>query len=378
MSSPKVAGRMALWAIELSEFDIRYQPRAAVKGQILADFIAEFTITKDQEVEETPIWRVHTDGSSNKHAGGVGIVLHTPEEDKIKCMIRLDFATTNNKAEYEALVVGLDLAIAAGAKSVVIYSNSQIMTSQVNGSYDCKNEMMKRYLEKVKGRMNNLQIKVIQIPREENQEVDQLARATSAKPMIIPKETTGNNSTTTHSETFVLSLGSKITTHRPPARPQANGQVEVTNRTTTRTPTRETPFQLAYGSEALIPAEVGLTSYRVESYDKSKNEEALRLQLNLVDEVRAAAAQRLTRYQDMMAKHYNSKVRHRDFQVGDLVLRKVLGTTKYFSQGKLGPNWEGTYKIISWHRKGTYYLETLDGRKLSHPWNTEHLKKYYQ
>ena len=54
-----------------------------------------------------------------------------------------------------------------------------------------------------------------------------------------------------------------------------------------RTPTGETPFQLAYGSDAVIPAEVGLTSYRVENYDKDKNEEAMRLQLDLVDEARA-------------------------------------------------------------------------------------------
>ena len=189
--------------------------------------------------------------------------------------------------------------------------------------------------------------------------------------------------------------------------PQANGQVEVTNRsllkiiktrlegakgiwpdelpsvlwaycTTARTPTGETLFQLAYETDAVIPAEVGLTSYRVENYNKDKNEEALRLQLDLVDEVRATAEHRLARYQNLLAKHYNSNVRHKDFQVGDLVLRKVMGAAKDLSQGKLGPNWEGPYRIMSWQRKGTYHLETLDGRKLQHPWNTEHLRKYYQ
>ena len=91
-------------------------------------------------------------------------------------------------------------------------------------------------------------------------------------------------------------------------------------RTTVRTPTGETPFRLAYGADAVIPAEVGLTRYRVENYSEDKNEEAMRLQLDLVDEVRATAEQRLARYQNLMAKHYNSNVRHRDFQVGDLVL----------------------------------------------------------
>ena len=79
-----------------------------------------------------------------------------------------------------------------------------------------------------------------------------------------------------------------------------------------------------------------------------------------------------------MVKHYNSQVRHRDFKVRDLILRKVMGAARDPTQGKLGPNWEGPYRITSWQRKGTYHLETIDGRKLPHLWNTEHLRKYYQ
>ena len=149
-------------------------------------------------------------------------------------------------------------------------------------------------------------------------------------------------------------------------------------RTTVRTPTGKTPFQLTYGADAIIPVEVGLTSYHVQNYIEDKNEEAMRLQLDLVDEARATAEQRLARYQNLMSKHYNTKVRYRDFQIGDLVLRKVMGAAKDPSQGKLRLNWEGPYRITSWQRKGTYHLETLDGRKLQHPWNTEHLRKYYQ
>ena len=149
-------------------------------------------------------------------------------------------------------------------------------------------------------------------------------------------------------------------------------------RTTARTTTGETPFRLTYRSEAVILAEVGLTSYRVDNHNERKNDKAIRLQLNLVDEVRATIEQRLTRYQDRMAKHYNSQVQHKDFQVGDLVLRKVISATKDPTQGKHGHNWEGPYRITSWQRKDTYHLETLDGRKLHHPWNTDHLRKYYQ
>ncbi|XP_075633721.1 uncharacterized protein LOC142606222 [Castanea sativa] len=143
---------------------------------------------KEQGANETPVWRIHTDGSSNKHTGRAGVVLHTPKGDKIECMIRLDFSTTNNEVEYEALIAGLDLAIAAGANSMVVYPDSQVMTSQVNRSYECKNERMKRYLEEVKGQTSNLQIKLVQIPREENQDANRLAKAASAEPMIVPDQ----------------------------------------------------------------------------------------------------------------------------------------------------------------------------------------------
>ena len=114
---------------------------------------------------------------------------------------------------------------------------------------------------------------------------------------------------------------------------------------------RRNADRLAYGTDVVIPAEVGLTSYRVENYSEDNNEdneEALHLQLDLVDEVRATAEQRLVRYQNLMAKYYNSNVRHKEFQVGDLVLRKVMGVARDPSQRTLGPNWEGPYRVTSW------------------------------
>ena len=75
-----------------------------------------------------------------------------------------------------------------------------------------------------------------------------------------------------------------------------------------KTPTGETPFQLTYRNEAVILAEVRLTSYKVHNHDESRNDEAIRLQLDLIDEVRATEEQRLVWYQDRMAKHYNSRV----------------------------------------------------------------------
>ena len=124
MSSPEAAGRIALWAIELSEFDVQYRPRTVVKGQIVADFITEYTQSKDSGAEGQKLWSIHTDGSSNQRSRGAGVVIQTPEGDKIECMIRLDFPTTNNEADYEALVASLDLTKAAGAENMIIHCDS--------------------------------------------------------------------------------------------------------------------------------------------------------------------------------------------------------------------------------------------------------------
>ena len=96
-------------------------------------------------------------------------------------MIKLDFPTTNNEAEYEALVAGLDLTRAAGAENIIIHCDSQVITSQVNGDYECRNERMNKYLEEVKSRISGLEVKFVQIPREENECADRLAKTTSVE-----------------------------------------------------------------------------------------------------------------------------------------------------------------------------------------------------
>ena len=131
-------------------------------------------------------------------------------------------------------------------------------------------------------------------------------------------------------------------------------------RTTVRTPTRETPFKLAYGSDAVIPAEVGLTSYKVAHYKEEENEKQLCLSFDLIDKVRMDAEQVVARYKNLMTKYHDALVKPRHFNSGDLVLRKVSLATKDPAYGKLGPNWEGPYRFINSKRRGLYYLEALD------------------
>ena len=88
----EAAGRLIQWAVELNEFDIKYQLRHAIKAQALADFIAEFTPShNDLEVVQDKIWIIHVDGSSTQHAGGIGVVLQSPEGDRLTYKVRLQY-----------------------------------------------------------------------------------------------------------------------------------------------------------------------------------------------------------------------------------------------------------------------------------------------
>ncbi|XP_075481083.1 uncharacterized protein LOC142521779 [Primulina tabacum] len=185
--------------------------------------------------------------------------------------------------------------------------------------------------------------------------------------------------------------------------PQANSQTEVTNRvivqaikvrlhgrgkdwveeltsslwayrTTPRTTTRETAYSLVYGSEAVLPVEIGQPSARVESYP-SNNNQVRAIELDLVEEKRDRAAIRMEAYRSRVMKSYNKQVRARDFQVGDLVMKKVkpIGDV-----GKLEARWERPFKVIQRVSSGAaYYLEDSQGHTLKRPWNAFHLKKYF-
>ena len=126
MNKLEVAGRLIQWAIELSEFDVRYQPRSAIKAQVLVDFIAAFTSNQGEldEEDRAQKWVDYVDGSSTLYAGGIGVVLKSPEGDKLKYASRLQYQTTNNEAEYEALLKRLELAKSLGAESIVVQGYS--------------------------------------------------------------------------------------------------------------------------------------------------------------------------------------------------------------------------------------------------------------
>ncbi|XP_075659000.1 uncharacterized protein LOC142628847 [Castanea sativa] len=132
-----------------------------------------------------------------------------------------------------------------------------------------------------------------------------------------------------------------------------------------------------YGVEAVIPVETGLPTSQMDVCEVEKNGQLLCKHLDLVEEDCDVASAKLANYQQRISRWYNSGIKNREFISGDLVLRKVLGNTRDPTMGKLGPTWEGPYRVTSIAVIGAYRLQELDERPITRPWNVFNLKKYY-
>ncbi|CAL9022627.1 unnamed protein product, partial [Prunus brigantina] len=167
LHSPDASQRLMKWAIELSQYDLLYRPKTAIKAQALADFVAEFTPSAEEEKLDSKkkessradktstepdqprdMWQLCVDGALNQKGAGAGVVIITPDGTLLEQAIRLGFPTSNNEAEYEALLAGLRLAKELSIKKLAIYSDSQLITSQTSGEYMAKHPRMILYLDK--------------------------------------------------------------------------------------------------------------------------------------------------------------------------------------------------------------------------------------
>ncbi|KAK4258273.1 hypothetical protein QN277_007738 [Acacia crassicarpa] len=141
----------------------------------------------------------------------------------------------------------------------------------------------------------------------------------------------------------------------------------------------ETAFRLTYGCEAMIPIEVGEPSWRrIKALSNEEgNNEAIMVELDLIDETRVAAHCRDLATKQLLAARYNGKIRPRSFQKGDLVLRRADIGNKNAVEGKLAAKWEGPYRVKKALEKGGYILETLKTKEIKRTWNVDKLKAYY-
>ncbi|XP_077232060.1 uncharacterized protein LOC143865910 [Tasmannia lanceolata] len=355
LHKPSTSGRLMKWAVELSEFEILYMPRLAIKAQVLADFVVECTIPQqitEPEIVQTPaagmaiatdertedgteteiipippaeqdpstaepLWEVHMDGSSNKGGCGVGLVLTGPENFTLDYALRFGFRASNNEAEYEALLAGMNLPVQTGAQRLKAYCDSQLVANQIQGIYEARDERMIKYLSKVRQLSTKFKsFEVIRIPRTGNTKADVLSKLAASGYTTL--------------ENICMDFLQKFSIERKAAEvmqvehefcwmdeiidylcsgklPEAKKEArKVTQRTARFFLDGENLFKRSYTllylkclrpsdaayalqethEEAVIPVDVGTPSPRVTNFNEQLNDDGLRANLDLLEEAR--------------------------------------------------------------------------------------------
>ena len=129
---------------------------------------------------------------------------------------------------------------------------------------------------------------------------------------------------------------------------------------------------MVYGSEAILPTDIAFGAPHTQNYDEGEAETTRRTDLDSAEEHRLMAALQHARYEQQLRHYHDNNVQHRDFNVGDLVLRWVQSPG-----GKLTSLWEGPFIVNSVVVPGTYRLQREDGMDVGNPWNIEHLCRFY-
>ncbi|XP_070045623.1 uncharacterized protein [Nicotiana tomentosiformis] len=184
MHNPELSGRLARWIVEISGYNIEYQPQTAIKSKKLADFVADFTPSLIPEVEKELLLNSRTSsgirilctgGDLNAKGSKLGIVLKPPTGNIVRQSIRI-VKLTNKEAEYEAMIVGLKLAKSLGGEVIEAKCDFLIVVNQVNGTFKVKEERMRRYLDKLQVTLHRFKEWTLQhVPRDQNSEADALA-----------------------------------------------------------------------------------------------------------------------------------------------------------------------------------------------------------
>ncbi|XP_077232627.1 uncharacterized protein LOC143869976 [Tasmannia lanceolata] len=305
-------------------------------------------------------------------------------------------------------------------------------TWEIQWVYEARDERMIKYLTRVRQLASTFEsFEVIRVPRTENAKADVLSKlaasgyttlgsirmeflqrssieSKAAEIMQVEDEPCWMDEIVSYLCDDKLPEGKKEARKRftSVAHPQTNGQTEVTNRillqgikkrldekagrwadelyhvlwayrTTPRTPTGESSFNLSFGTEAVIPVDIGTPSSRVTSFNEQLNSDGLRANLDLLEEIREESRIRVAAYKQKVSNYHDSKIRPREFRTGDLVLRKAA-VSKPTKVRKLSPTWEGPYRVKEVIRPGSYRLETLEEYLLPHAWNSKNLRNYYQ
>nr|GEU84207.1 hypothetical protein [Tanacetum cinerariifolium] len=438
--APKPRGadlRLQKWSVMLGEHNITYRPRTSVKGQVLADFLAEMPDESppDASVAETQQdpWTLFTDGSSS----------------------------SNNEAKFEALIAGLRIAAQMRVQNVHVSVDSKLVANQVLGAYVTKEENMIKYLEKVESLVSSFtNFSINQVPRSKNKKADALkyvireihegscSMHAGPRSVVAKAIRLGYYWPTMHRDARDMTRTcNDCQIHHPVTRspqqpltlimapwpfykwgidiagpfPEGPGKVKFlivamdyftkwieakvvatitgnqesrpawvretriqlknfpcrwAHRTMIKSSHGDTPFSLTYGRKVVIPTEIRMPIYRTAAVDVIHNDEELRLNLDLLEELCERAVIREAKTKSKMTKYYNARVCGVTFRPGDFVYRSN-DASHAMDEGKLGPKWEGPYEVTKSLGYGAYKLRSTDGTVLPRTWNVANLKKCY-
>ncbi|GKU98082.1 hypothetical protein SLEP1_g11132 [Rubroshorea leprosula] len=146
LKKPECSRRLIKWAVELGEFEITFQQRSAIRAQALADFIVECTSCLSTSNPEPNDWTLYVDGASSRKGSGAGALWIGPEGYRSELALKFNFDVTNNMAEYEALLLGLQLALELKISAIQVYSDSQLVVNQINYICEVVDPLMVKYV----------------------------------------------------------------------------------------------------------------------------------------------------------------------------------------------------------------------------------------
>ncbi|GJT33956.1 reverse transcriptase domain-containing protein [Tanacetum coccineum] len=343
-----------------------------------------------------------TDGSSCVDGSGAGLILTSPEGTEFTYALRFQFAASNNEAEYEALIAGLQIAARMGVRNIQVSIDSKLVENQVLGTYIAKEENMIRYLKKTKSLISDFNsFSISQAPRSKNKKADALSKIASTSFAHLSKQVmalvleamakghdlwspkpcgpgiTGQPCTRTYERLYAsvkiarytVQCQDSLSSRWPSSRPRGNS--------TNRGLTSLVLSQKGQGrTEAVIPVEIGMPTYCTVVVDVVHNDEELRLNLDLLEERRECAVICEAKAKSKMRKYYNARVRGVTFKPRDFVYRSN-DASHAVDGGKLGPKWEGPYEVTEALGDGAYKLRSTDRMVLPRTWNIANLKKCY-
>jgi ribonuclease HI len=178
LNNPSATGCVSLWGIKLSPLDTAYEKSKAIKSQILPDFMAEWLeLQSTGPPDLSSVWTMYFNGSKRIQGAGAGVVLISPQGDKLKYVLRMSFPqASNNEAEYEALLHGMKMAKACGATRLKIFGDSNLVVQQVMNRCDTINNNMMAYknlYHYLEGPFDGCEVS--HVSRNNNEKADNLA-----------------------------------------------------------------------------------------------------------------------------------------------------------------------------------------------------------